>query len=172
MPRFHFNHAGVLNPKALPKLRVNHAAPHGIDGCQGWNGAIDEGARNAGNASCIKIQDMLVGPAGMRRLSPLYPIVIFGSQAKHRRVGWWETVVDAFSGSIDARLLRGAGMRAAPTLAWFGNHCVEVDQMLQSIGTPVSDRGAQHAGIRVHNQNGVLHFLRIERLQHILHMGF
>ena len=108
----------------------------------------------------------------MRRLSPLYPIVIFGSQTKHRRVGWWETVVDAFGGSIDARLLRGAGMRAAPTLAWFGNHCVEVDQVLQSIGTPVSDRGAQHAGIRVHNQNGVLHFLGIERLQHILHMGF
>jgi hypothetical protein len=102
VPRFHFNHAGVLHPKAIPKLWVKNTATCGIDGCQWRHSAIDEGARNTCNASRIKVQNMLVGSARMRRLLPLYPIVICANQTKHRRVGRWKTVIDAFGHRIDA----------------------------------------------------------------------
>ena len=43
----------------------------------------------------------------------MYPIVIFGSQTKHRRVGWWKTVVDAFGGSMAEVVAEGTSFLSA-----------------------------------------------------------
>jgi hypothetical protein len=89
------------------------------------------------------------------------------AQAKNRRVGRGKGVQGMGLRCSDAGVSGGAGVGAAPAFPRFGQYRVQIDQVTQALGPAVGHGGAQHAGIRMHHQNHLVHFFGVHGGHHV-----
>ncbi len=114
---------------AIPEQGADHALAADIDGGQRGLRAIDESAGDARNALWIKLEDMVVRPAWVARLTARDPSMIVTRQSEYRRIRRWKTVQRIGLEGRDAGSACIRRMGSAPTLARFGQDRIQINQM-------------------------------------------
>ena len=155
---------------AVPKLRIDHALPADIDGGQGRLCAVDEGACHRRDPLGVKVEHLRIGAARVPGLAPSHPGVFIARQAKYSRIGRWEAVQRVRLRCGQACSAGFGGMGAAPAFGGRRLNSIQVNQMAKALGSAVGHSSADHAGIRMHHQDHIVHFFCIHGRQHILDM--